>query len=88
MPRSGRLHIAGGLYHVMGRGLEQRRIFEEPEDKVWFLDRFGRKLERAKAQCLAWSLMSNHYHFLIRVGTASLSNIMRGLSGDYWPPSH
>lgn len=83
MPRVGRLHIAGGLYHVMGRGLERRWIFEEDADKEWFLNRFGECLNKAKAQCFAWSLMSNHYHFLIRVGSDPLSCVMSSLLGSY-----
>lgn len=83
MPRVGRLHIAGGLYHVMGRGLERRWIFESDEDMEWFLDRFGDCLNKAGAQCFAWALMSNHYHFLIRVGSAPLSTMMRSLLGSY-----
>jgi len=26
MPRTGRLHIAGGYYHVMGRGLKEAEV--------------------------------------------------------------
>jgi len=37
MSRTGRLHIAGGYYHVMGRGLERRRIFATNIDKEDFL---------------------------------------------------
>ncbi len=65
MPGMGRFHMSGDLYHVMDRGLERRWIFNDDDDKRWFLDRFGVCLERAGAQCLAWALMSNHYHFLV-----------------------
>ncbi len=36
MPRTGRLHITGGCYHVMGRGLERRFIAQslEHENRV------------------------------------------------------
>ena len=53
MPRSGRLHIPGGHYHIIGRGLEQRCIFNQPADKNDFLQRVGIGLERVGAQCLA-----------------------------------
>ena len=33
MPRIGRLHLPGGVYHLMGRGLERRNIFREEVDK-------------------------------------------------------
>jgi len=37
----GRLHIPGGCYHLIGRGLERRYIFAEEADKLEFLERLG-----------------------------------------------
>ena len=67
----------------MGRGLERRYIFRSPTDKLDFLARFGNKLARADAQCLAWALMSNHYHFLIQVGQRPLSKLMAPVLGGF-----
>ena len=83
MPRIGRLHIPGGYYHVVGRGLERRYIFESSADKQDFLNRFSGSLARADARCLAWALMSNHYHFLIQVGQQPLSKLMAGVLGGF-----
>ena len=76
MPRTGRLHIPGGCYHLIGRGLERRDIFEHPVDKQDILTRFGLHLARTNSQCLAWALMSNHYHFLVRLGSCPLAKLM------------
>ena len=65
MPRTGRLHIAGGCYHLMGRGLERRNIFGSDEDKEDFIARVALGLEDTDAECMAWAMMSNHYHLLI-----------------------
>lgn len=83
MPRKGRLHIPGGCYHVIGRGLERRHIFSEDADKNDFLARLGLALENSQSQCLAWTLMSNHYHLLIRVGATPLCGLMAPLLGGY-----
>ncbi|MEX1032010.1 MAG: transposase [Cellvibrionaceae bacterium] len=83
MPRIGRLHIAGGCYHVMGRGLERRRIFAADDDKQYFLSRLGECLAKSEGQCLAWAIMSNHYHLLIRVGSKPLAKLMAPLLGSY-----
>ncbi|MEZ5490866.1 MAG: hypothetical protein R3F50_11160 [Gammaproteobacteria bacterium] len=57
MPRTGRLHIpGGGCYHLIGRGLERRTLFEDPIDKQDFLDRLGKNLDRTQCQCLVWAL--------------------------------
>ena len=82
MPRTGRLHIPGGYYHVIGRGLERRRIFEKTIDKEDFLERLGVGLKQTQSQCLAWVVMPNHYHLMIRVKTRPLKSLMsRVLSG-------
>ncbi len=83
MPRIGRLHIPGGYYHVMGRGLERRRIFNTPEDKQDFLTRLSEGLEQTASRCLAWVVMSNHYHLFIQVTTTPLSQLMRKVLGGY-----
>lgn len=83
MPRIGRLHITGGFYHVMGRGLERRHIFKETADKLDFLNRLGIALEATQAKCSAWALMGNHYHLLIQVGTIPLSQLMSKVLSGY-----
>jgi REP element-mobilizing transposase RayT len=67
----------------MGRGLERRRIFYADADKQDFLARLGETLARSGSQCLAWSVMSNHYHLLIRVGDQPLVKLMSPLLGGY-----
>lgn len=79
----GRLHIPGGCYHVIGRGLERRYIFRETADKRDFLSRLKSNLPRSQSQCLAWAVMPNHYHLLIRAGPQPLSKLMAPLLGGY-----
>ena len=83
MPRIGRLHIPGGCYHIIGRGLERRYIFEDTADKQDFLSRLGENLERSDVRCLAWTVMSNHYHLLIRAGAKPLAKMMAPLLGGF-----
>lgn len=83
MPRTGRLHIHGGCYHLIGRGLEGRKIFECAVDKRDVLTRFGNLLQRTDCQCLAWALMSNHYHFLVKAGPQPLDKLMAPVLGGF-----
>ncbi len=46
MPRRGRLHIPGGCYHIIGRGLERRFIFDAIEDYEEFLSQLRYNLEQ------------------------------------------
>jgi len=83
MPRTGRLHIPGGCFHIYGRGLEKRCIFQHDVDKRDILSRFGKLLQKTNSQCLAWALMSNHYHFLIRAGASPLEKLMAPVLGGF-----
>lgn len=78
----GRLHISGGCYHDLGRGLEYRTIFEGVADKLNFLRRFGGCLPRCEVQCLAGAIMSNHFHFPLRLGPHPLGKLMDLLLED------
>jgi len=83
MPRTGRLFISGGVYHVVTRGLERKEIFKDDRDREEFLIRLGIALEKTKSECYAWALMPNHVHLMIRTGERSLSDIARRLFTGY-----
>ena len=83
VPRLGRLHIPGGCYHVIGRGLERRNIFDQDVDKRDFLERIGISLGKSDALCFAWAVMSNHYHLLVKVGAKPLGKIMAPVLSGY-----
>jgi len=83
MPRQGRIEIPGGVYHVIIRGIERRDLFKDKSDYRQFLVRLEAGLKSWKHQCLAWALMPNHVHLLLRQGQAPLSKMMRGLLTGY-----
>ena len=47
------------------------------------MDRFGDILSDSKTPCFAWALMTNHFHLLLRTGTAPISTVMRRLLTGY-----
>jgi hypothetical protein len=52
MGRSSRLDAPGVLHHIMIRGIERRKIFQEDGDRENFLDRLGRILAETSPTCL------------------------------------
>lgn len=83
MPRAARLDIAGVLQHVIVRGIERRDIFHDDKDRQSFLDRFSELLGKMDMECLAWALMTNHVHLLLRPGSKHLADFMRRLLTGY-----
>lgn len=83
MPRQARIDIPGQLYHVMARGIERREIFLDEEDRCDFKERISVWLAKTKAKCLAWSLMPNHFHFLVLRGERPLAELMHHAMTGY-----
>ncbi|WP_236021913.1 transposase [Geomesophilobacter sediminis] len=83
MPRLARLDIPGILQHVMVRGIEKREIFIDDRDRTAFVDRLSRLLLKTGTDCLAWSLLSNHVHLLLRPTKLKLADMMRRLLTGY-----
>jgi len=83
MPRQARLDAPGALHHVIARGNERRRIFEDTKDRKEFLARLGEVLSGTETICYAWALVPNHFHLLLRTGTQPMATVMRRLLTGY-----
>jgi len=81
--RKPRIEIAGGIYHVTQHGIDDRPIFRSDTDRERFLAYVGEEIVRSAWQCLAYSLMTTHYHLLIRLGKCTLSSGFQRLNGRY-----
>jgi REP-associated tyrosine transposase len=81
MARKPKLEAEGGLYHVVTRGNNRRRIFGDEDDDEKMLKLIGdtkRKLPFFYAYCL----MPNHFHLLVERRQEAISRIMhRVLNG-------
>lgn len=83
MPRTARIDIPGLLQHVIVRGIERRDIFLDDDDRHLFRERLSKLLSETGTECLAWALMSNHFHLLLRPRVTKLSVFMRRLLTGY-----
>ncbi len=83
MPRQARLDAPGALHHVIGRGIERTKIFRKDEDRLDFIKRLAGLAREGSLAVYGWSLMSNHYHLLIRTGKHPLAAGMRKLLTGY-----
>lgn len=83
MPRGPRLDAPGTLHHVMVRGIERRRIFETTADRRDFVARLEAVVGGTGLRVLAWALLPNHVHLLVRTGPQPLATAMRRLLTGY-----
>jgi len=79
MPRQSRIDTEGALHHIIERGIERRKIFNDDQDRYDFVDNLGLILEQTKTQCYAWSLLPNHFHLLLKTGQMPIATVMRRL---------
>lgn len=85
MPRRPRINVPGLVYHVINRGVKQLSIFHDDEDRLEFLDWLKDSGQRYPLEVHQYSLMTNHYHLLLRpleecVSTPSLTPSLKVLS--------
>ena len=83
VPRSIRIEYPGALYHAMARGNRREAIFQDDDDRRYFLHTLSQACERTGWRVHAWVLMSNHYHLLIQTPEANLVAGMQWLQNTY-----
>jgi len=83
MARKPRIHIPGGIYHVMIRGNAGQDIFLSNDDRCHFLLLIQEGVGRFGCRVHAFCLMDNHVHLAIQVSDMPLSKIMQNLSFRY-----
>ena len=83
MPRLARLDAPGILHHVMGRGIERKRIFIYDTDRTDFIDRLAAIAEEGSMDVYAWVLMPNLFHLLCKTRKRPLSSSMRKILTGY-----
>ena len=84
MPRREVRFLAGGFYHIYNRGIERRSIFHETENYHYFTRLLNAKAARHDVEVIAYCLMPNHFHLLVRPRRDhTLGRFMTGLCGSY-----
>jgi REP element-mobilizing transposase RayT len=68
MPRQSRIDAPGALHHIIARGIERKKIFQDSVDRDNFLNRLGNILTETQTTCFSWALLPNHFHFIAANG--------------------
>jgi len=81
--RRARGHLSAGVYHVVSRGNRRERLFLTRDAFEEYLKLMRRMSERHGIDILAYVLMPNHVHLLLRAADGVLSGFMRDLHGRF-----
>ena len=81
MPRKARIDAPGALHHVIARGIDRRKVFDDDDDdRDFFIERLGKIVSDTETQCFAWALMPNHFHLqILKTGIIPVSTVMKRL---------
>jgi REP element-mobilizing transposase RayT len=82
MPRKKIPLILGQYYHIYNRAIAKNPLFREDRNYNFFLSRIEIYLQPA-VKLLAYCLMPNHYHFILKLTTNNLSAAMHKLALSY-----
>jgi REP element-mobilizing transposase RayT len=66
----------GAVYHVIIRGNNREYIFGNPKYKSFLLKQLTEYNKILDFELLAYVIMDNHYHFIIRTNKTSISEVM------------
>ncbi|MEG1711212.1 MAG: transposase, partial [Clostridia bacterium] len=83
MPRIARKKSESGYYHIVLRGINKQNLFYDDEDKVVLLNRFKLIKKQNDFDLVAFCIMCNHVHLLVKEKTTSISNIIRKALSSY-----
>lgn len=83
MPRSPRIQVAGGLYHVTARANQGRVAFSDDDERTQFLAVLDELVVRRGWSCRAYCLLTTHYHLLFVTPNGDLSAGMQFLNGRF-----
>ena len=83
MPRRARRVGGSGIHHVMLRGVNRDPIFLDDEDRVRFLVALDTARELSGCRVLAYCLMDNHVHLVLRTGAEPLGVVVKRVGVRY-----
>ncbi len=83
MPRAPRIHYPGAVYHAMARGVDGRLIFCDDRDYSRFLETLRCVAADSGARIIAYCLMPNHFHSIVKVDGVPLSRLMQRILTRY-----
>lgn len=78
MPRPNRIHAPGSVQHVIQRGNRRQTIFEDPSDYLRFERALLKLAVEGAIELLAYCLMPNHFHLLVRILAERLGKALAG----------
>ena len=83
MARTRRIDYPGAWHHVVNRGLAKRPAFPHRRDVRFLLSRLARSVRRGEIEIHAFTVLSTHFHMLVRSVAGEIGNAMQRIESEY-----
>lgn len=83
MARKARRYSENGFYHVILRGIDKENIFYDARDKTKMLKVIEKSASDEGALIIAYCLMDNHFHLLLRIKSENISILIKKIASSY-----
>ena len=83
MPRQRRRKVLYGFYHVIAKGINREKIFNQTREKNYFKRILRKYLQEDEVEIYAYCIMSNHVHLIIKSELAVLAVFMAKCLAKY-----
>lgn len=83
VPTKRRQESRTGIYHVIVKGINKEKIFNQQREKIYFKSIILKYLEKYQIEIYCYCIMSNHAHFIIRAEIQVLSMFMASILAEY-----
>ncbi len=76
--------VSGEYYHLFNRGTNTSLIFRSSQNYLFLINRLKKYSRKFNISLIAYCLMPNHYHFLVRQNDEfSIADFMQGVFNSY-----
>ena len=83
MPRTARKKGSECSYHIMCRSISEVDLFQDEEDKEYYMTLLKRYKEKYECAIIAYSLMENHLHLYLDPKGFDVSTFMHSVNSAY-----
>lgn len=83
MPRAARIHAPGYVFHIISRCMNREFLIDGPAERTRYLSLLERGMMRSNAKVMAWCIMSNHVHLILRAGEEPLWRLLKRVNTGY-----
>lgn len=72
-----------GIYHIIIRGINRKKIFRENKDYKKFIEILNKYKDICDYELYTYCLMENHVHLLLKEGKEEIGDTMRRIGSSY-----